>query len=130
MFNKNQKRKTAGEIPNKADPFNMETSREEMCKSLNEWFTVFYHKNCISQDQQEKRYLNDLTDGVAMAIALKQLAPDYFTGKLNCASFCVCDFASAQRKEKTLCVWSINVKVKFINSINSFCFRNMFKIEN
>lgn len=59
----------------------METSREEMCKSLNDWFTVFYNENCVSQSQREKRYLNDLTDGVAMAIALKQLAPDYFTGK-------------------------------------------------
>lgn len=58
----------------------METSRVEMCKSLNEWFTVFYNENCVSQTQREKRYLNDLTDGVAMAIALKQLAPDYFTG--------------------------------------------------
>lgn len=59
----------------------METSREEMSKSLNDWFTVFYNENCVSQSQREKRFLNDLTDGVAMAIALKQLAPDYFTGK-------------------------------------------------
>lgn len=58
----------------------METSREEMCKSLTDWFSVFYHENCISQDQHEKIYLNDLTDGVAMAIALQKLAPDYFTG--------------------------------------------------
>lgn len=61
--------------------FNMETSRAEICKSLNAWFTVFYNENCISQSQREKQYLNDLTDGVAMSIALKQLAPDYFTGK-------------------------------------------------
>lgn len=59
----------------------MGTSREEMCKSLNDWFTVFYNENCVSQSQREKRFLNDLTDGVAMASALKQLAPDYFTGK-------------------------------------------------
>lgn len=58
----------------------METSREEMCKSLTDWFLVFYTENCISQDQHEKTYLNDLTDGVAMAIALQKLAPDYFTG--------------------------------------------------
>lgn len=59
----------------------METSRAEMCKSLNDWFTVFYNENCVSQSQREKYYLNDLTDGVAMALALKQLAPDYFTGE-------------------------------------------------
>lgn len=62
----------------------METSREEMCKSLTDWFFVFYNENCISSDEHEKNYLNDLTDGVAMAIALQKLAPDYFTGnKLN-----------------------------------------------
>lgn len=58
----------------------MERSRQEMCKSLNDWFSVFYNENCISEDQEEKRFLNDLTDGVAMAIALRTLAPDYFTG--------------------------------------------------
>lgn len=61
----------------------MGTSRAEMCKSLNDWFTVFYNENCVSQSQREKRFLNDLTDGVALAIAMKQLAPDYFTGKTS-----------------------------------------------
>lgn len=61
----------------------MDTSREEMCKSLTDWFLVFYNENCISQDEHEKNYLNDLTDGVAMAIALQKLAPDYFTGKIE-----------------------------------------------
>lgn len=61
----------------------MDTSREEMCKSLNDWFLVFYNENCVSQDQREKSYLLDLTDGVAMALALYQLAPDYFTGTKN-----------------------------------------------
>lgn len=60
----------------------METSREEMCKSLNDWFSVFYNANCISDNQYEKRYLNDLTDGVAMAIAIRTLAPDYFSGNI------------------------------------------------
>lgn len=61
----------------------MESSnREEMSKSLLDWFTVFYDVNCLSHDQSEKIYLNDLTDGVAMAIALKNLAPDYFTGEV------------------------------------------------
>lgn len=59
----------------------METSRQELCKSLTDWFLVFYNENCISENQREKLFLSDLTDGVAMAIALKQLAPDYFTGK-------------------------------------------------
>lgn len=59
----------------------METSREEMCKSVTDWFIVFYNENCISQDQHEKHYLNDLTDGVAVAVALQKLAGDYFTGK-------------------------------------------------
>lgn len=61
----------------------METSREEMCKSLTDWFFVFYNENCISQDQHEKVYLADLTDGVAVAVALEKLAPDYFSGKKN-----------------------------------------------
>lgn len=61
----------------------METSREEMCKSLTDWFIVFYNENCISQDQHEKVYLADLTDGVAVAVALEKLAPDYFSGKQN-----------------------------------------------
>lgn len=61
----------------------MESSnREEMSKSLLDWFTVLYDVNCLSHDQSEKIYLNDLTDGVAMAIALKNLAPDYFTGEV------------------------------------------------
>lgn len=59
----------------------METSREEMCKSLTDWFIVFFNENCISQDQHEKTYLNDLTDGVAVAVALNKVAPDYFLGK-------------------------------------------------
>lgn len=58
----------------------METSREEICKSLTDWFLVFYNENCLSPDQHEKNYLDDLTDGVAIAKALQKLAPDYFTG--------------------------------------------------
>lgn len=82
----------------------METSREEMCKSLTEWFSVFYIENCLSQDQHEKNYLNDLTDGVAMAIALQKLAPDYFTCKEKRANnistydlnWCECEIETLQ----------------------------------
>lgn len=58
----------------------MESNREEICKSLKQWFAVFYRENCISDDRNE-RYLNDLSDGVAVALSLRKLAPDYFTGE-------------------------------------------------
>lgn len=61
----------------------METYREEMCKSLSEWFIVFYKENCQSSDENDENYLNDLSDGIAIAQALRKLAPDYFTGELG-----------------------------------------------
>lgn len=58
----------------------METNRNEMCKSLLDWFKVFYEENCVSVDKPEENFLHDLSDGVAIAQALRKLAPDYFTG--------------------------------------------------
>lgn len=60
----------------------METNREELSKSLLDWFTVFYKENCQTEDENDENHLNDLSDGVAIAQALRTLAPDYFTGKL------------------------------------------------
>lgn len=63
----------------------MESSnQDEMCNSLLDWFKVFYKENCFVRNQHYKVYLDDLTDGVALAIALKTLVPDYFTGKFHC----------------------------------------------
>lgn len=61
----------------------MESSnREELCKSLLDWFKVFYKENCFVRNQLNKVYLDDLTDGVAFAVALQTLVPEYFTGKI------------------------------------------------
>lgn len=61
----------------------METDREEMCKSLSEWFTAFYKENCQSDGENDDKCLNDLSDGIAIAQALRKLAPDYFTGEVG-----------------------------------------------
>lgn len=57
----------------------MESNRVEICKSLKQWFDVFFKANCLSADQRELYHLNDLSDGVAIAISLRKFAPDYFT---------------------------------------------------
>lgn len=62
----------------------MESSnQEELCNSLLDWFKVFYTENCFVRNQHYKRYLDDLADGVALAVALKTLVPEYFTGKFT-----------------------------------------------
>lgn len=61
----------------------MEKHRDEMCKSLSEWFTAFYKENCQSDGENDDKYLNDLSDGIAIAQALRKLAPDYFTGEVG-----------------------------------------------
>lgn len=68
----------------------METHREEMCKSLSEWFTAFYKENCQSDDEIDDKYLNDLSDGIAIAQALRKLAPDYFTGEIGSWLLLIC----------------------------------------
>ena len=51
----------------------MESVKRELCDSLIQWFQILNlqapHKN-----------VNELSDGVAMAQALYQIAPDTFTG--------------------------------------------------
>lgn len=53
----------------------METKNKEMCESLIQWFQVLNlqspHSNAM-----------ELSNGVAMAQALNQIAPDTFTGIL------------------------------------------------
>lgn len=56
--------------------------QEEVCNSLLDWFKVFYAENCSARNQHNKSYLDDFTDGVALAVALNTLVPEYFTGIL------------------------------------------------
>lgn len=56
----------------------MESSRNEMCKSLIDWLKVL-----ITNDGTLKSdHLDDLSDGVAVARALNKLVPEFFTGKM------------------------------------------------
>lgn len=57
--------------------------QEEMCNSLLDWFKVFYAENCSIRNQHNKLYLDDFTDGVALALALRTLVPEYFTGNFT-----------------------------------------------
>lgn len=58
----------------------MSSEKLEMCNTLIKWF----HKLDIDAPHETA---SDLSDGVAMAKALKQIAPDVFTGILQFRTF-------------------------------------------
>lgn len=56
----------------------MDLNRDEICKSLVDWFNVL-----MADDESLKpTQRTDLSDGVAMARALHKLGPEFFTGKI------------------------------------------------
>lgn len=56
----------------------MDVNRDEICKSLMDWFSVL-----MANDESLKpSNRSDISDGIAMARALHNLGPEFFTGEL------------------------------------------------
>lgn len=56
----------------------MDVNRDEICKSLLDWFNVLTADDTLLKPTQR----TELNDGVAIARALHKLGPEFFTGKI------------------------------------------------